>query len=80
MQPSRGVTYVPTSRGWVQAHYAQPFNSQPPPVPAGVHNPTWHTGGWQVNPTFHRAAHVQQTWLTHPAWCVCPCALEEATD
>ncbi|KAM5531412.1 hypothetical protein V8D89_014936 [Ganoderma adspersum] len=74
MQPSRGVTYFPTSRGWVQAHYAQPFNSRPPPVPVGVHNPTWHTGGWQVNPTFHRAAHVQEQrmWLPHPAWYVNP--------
>ncbi|PIL27639.1 hypothetical protein GSI_10791 [Ganoderma sinense ZZ0214-1] len=70
MSRSGRLVYVPTtSHGWVP-YPAQPFNSEPPPVPVGVHCNTWHTGDWQVNPAFHCGTHVpdRETWLPHPAW------------
>ncbi|KAI1793221.1 hypothetical protein LXA43DRAFT_1001426 [Ganoderma leucocontextum] len=67
-------TYIPTVAGWVQAtasYGAAPFNSKPPPVPAGVNPQTWQTGQWRINPFFRPQpgiTHGQPVWAPHPGW------------
>ncbi|KAM5533121.1 hypothetical protein V8D89_013169 [Ganoderma adspersum] len=61
-------TYIPTVAGWVQApafHSSVPFNSKPPPVPAGVNPQTWQTGQWVINPYFRPQPGISQA---QPVW------------
>ncbi|PIL22318.1 hypothetical protein GSI_15006 [Ganoderma sinense ZZ0214-1] len=64
-------TYIPTVAGWVQApafHPSIPFNSKPPPVPAGVNPQAWQTGQWLVNPYFRPQqglSQAQPVWAPH---------------
>ncbi|CDO73684.1 hypothetical protein BN946_scf185015.g12 [Trametes cinnabarina] len=70
--------YIPTAtHGWVHANswYASvPFNSAPPPAPAGMNPQMWANGQWQPNPYFRppqgmtQPPNSYQMWAPHPGW------------
>ncbi|KAI0827082.1 hypothetical protein BC628DRAFT_1418674 [Trametes gibbosa] len=70
--------YIPTTtHGWVHANTwfaSVPFNSAPPPAPAGVNPQTWANGRWQQNPYFRAPPNMTQPqnnfqmWAPHPGW------------
>ncbi|KAI0360532.1 hypothetical protein OH77DRAFT_1470565 [Trametes cingulata] len=76
--PYSDNAYIPTStHGWVHANtwYASvPFNSAPPPAPAGINPQTWANGRWQPNPYFRPPPGMTQPpsafpmWAPHPGW------------
>ncbi|KAL1941747.1 hypothetical protein VTO73DRAFT_6747 [Trametes versicolor] len=76
--PYADNTYIPTTtHGWVHANtwYANaPFNSAPPPAPAGINPQTWASGQWKPNPYFRPPPNMTQPntgfqmWAPHPGW------------
>ncbi|KAI0635308.1 hypothetical protein C8Q77DRAFT_1156615 [Trametes polyzona] len=70
--------YIPTTtHGWVHANTwfaSAPFNSAPPPAPAGINPQTWASGRWQPNPYFRPPPNMTQPhpgfqmWAPHPGW------------
>ena len=74
--PFSNTTYITTAtHGWVPANSwfaAAPFNSAPPPVPAGVNPQLWMNGQWQPNPMFRPQPGMNQgsvqMWAPHPGW------------
>ncbi|OSD08173.1 hypothetical protein PYCCODRAFT_1463401 [Trametes coccinea BRFM310] len=76
--PYADNAYIPTStHGWVHANswYASvPFNSAPPPAPAGINPQMWANGQWQANPYFRppqgmtQPPNSFQMWAPHPGW------------
>ncbi|KAI0646442.1 hypothetical protein C8Q79DRAFT_1010069 [Trametes meyenii] len=76
--PYANNAYIPTTtHGWMHANTwfaSAPFNSAPPPAPAGINPQTWANGRWQANPYFRPPPGVNQPnnsfqmWAPHPGW------------
>ncbi|KAI8986758.1 hypothetical protein BD414DRAFT_416020 [Trametes punicea] len=76
--PYADTLFIPTTtHGWVHANtwYASvPFNSAPPPAPAGINPQIWANGQWQPNPYFRpptgmtQPPNTFQMWAPHPGW------------